>query len=159
MRAIAQPDVFPQLEAIGNVIGVPLEVGLRDEPLDLDPLFRLTRENREETAAEANRRLLLEGPYRRWEAALGRMQSRLEMRVFVRENDDTSRVPGSCNFCHDLVIADERRTLTMLYSRRYRLEGLTSWLEQRGFAVERTKEVASSAGRPRVAHVLARRKG
>ena len=59
----------------------------------------------------------------------------------------------------DLVIADERRTVTMLYSRRYRLEGLTGWLEQRGFAVERTKEVASSAGRPRVAHVLARRKG
>ncbi len=134
-----------------------LEIGLRPERLRDDPLFRLTEPDREETAAEANRRLLLEGPYRRWETGLGRVPAALQMRVWVREDDDSSRVPGSCNFCHDLVIKEERRALTMLYSRRYALEGLTGWLEERGYEVLRIARVEDSKKRPRVAHLLVRR--
>jgi len=134
-----------------------LEVGMRPERLELDPLFRLTQPDREETAAEANRRLLLEGPYRRWESALGRKPTRLDMRVWVREDDDASRIPGSCNFCHDLIIGDERRAVTMLYSRRYAVEGLSGWLEEHGYKVERIMQVGDPKRWPRVAHLLLRR--
>lgn len=134
-----------------------LEVGLRLEPLDKDPLYRMTLPAHEESAAEANRRLLLEGPYRRWEAATGRSSSDLELRVWVREDDDTSRIPGSVNFCHDLVIKDERRVCTMLYSRRYELSALGSWLERQGFDVLRIQRVEDSRNQARVAHLLLRR--
>ncbi|MBW2460165.1 MAG: L-histidine N(alpha)-methyltransferase [Deltaproteobacteria bacterium] len=134
-----------------------LEVGIRPDSIETEPLFRLTDSATEETAAEANRRLLLEGPYRRWEAARGRKPSDLEMRVFIREDDDSSRVPGSLNFCHDLIIKDEGRTVTMLYSRRYALPGLTKWLEEQGLAVERVHEVRDTKDRPRVAHLLLRK--
>jgi len=134
-----------------------LEVGLRPKSVADDPLFRLTTAPREETAAEAARRLLLEGPYRRWEAALGRPQSSLEMRVWLREDDESSRIPGSINFCHDLVIKDERRVCTMLYSRRYNLESLIVWLERMQLRLERSMIVEDSKHRPRVAHLLLRR--
>jgi hypothetical protein len=114
----------------------------------------MTVTNREETAAEANRRLLLEGPYRRWEVALGRKPHEVSTRVWVREDDEASRIPGSCNFCHDLVLEEEKRTCTMLYSRRYRLEPLTAWFERQGYTVERVHEVADPKGQPRVAHIL-----
>ena len=134
-----------------------LEVGLRAERPELDPVYRLTQGSETETAAEANRRLLLEGPYRRWEAALGRRPADLQLRVWVRENDEASTVPGSYNFCHDLMLASERRAITMLYSRRYDLDELTRWLEQRGYALERTERVADTRGVDRVAHLLLRR--
>lgn len=136
-----------------------LEVGLRAEQLENDPLFRLTQPVREETSAEANRRLLLEGPYRRWEAATGRMSpGPIEMRIWIREDDDASRIPGSCNFCHDLVIKEERRVCTMLYSRRYELEELSAWLERMGFAVLRIQRVDDTRKRPRVCHLLLQRR-
>jgi hypothetical protein len=135
-----------------------LEVGIRPDRLEHEPLFRLTLPDREESAAEANRRLLLEGPYRRWEAARGRKPSDLEMRVSVREDDDSCRIPGSCNFCHDLLIKDEGRTVTMLYSRRYTIEGLTGWLEKLGLEVERIHTIKDSKNAPRVAHLLLRRR-
>jgi uncharacterized SAM-dependent methyltransferase len=131
-----------------------IEVGLRLEPIDKDPLYSLTIGDREMTSAEANRRLLLEGPYRRWEAATGRKPSEVEMRIWMREDDDSTRVPGSINFCHDLVLQEERRACTMLYSRRYQLENLTSWLEQLDFSVVRIKKVEDSQKRARVGHVL-----
>jgi len=134
-----------------------LEVGLRAERPELDPVYRLTQPSETETAAEANRRLLLEGPYRRWEAALGRRPADLQLRVWVREDDDSASVPGSYNFCHDLVLANERRSITMLYSRRYDLAGLTAWLEQRGFVVERVERVADGRQIDRVVHLLLRR--
>ncbi len=134
-----------------------LEVGLRAERPELDPVYRLTQPSETETAAEANRRLLLEGPYRRWEAALGRRPADLQLRVWVREDDDSASVPGSYNFCHDLVLAGERRSITMLYSRRYDLDGLTGWLEQRRLVVERIERVADGRGVDRVAHLLLRR--
>ena len=134
-----------------------IEVGLRMEPIDKDPLFRLTEVNHEVTAAEANRRLLLEGPYRRWEAATGRRQSALEMRIWLREGDEAARVPGSVNFCHDLVMKDERRVCTMLYSRRYKLDELTAWFEGLGFSVERIKRVEDRQKRGSVAHLLLHR--
>lgn len=131
-----------------------LEIGLRMEPLESDPLYRMTVGAREEGAAEANRRLLLEGPYRRWESALGRKPTELDVRVWVREDDDTARVPGSLNFCHDLVIKEDRRVCTMLYSRRYALEPLTRWLERLDFEVLRVARVEDARGKPRVAHLL-----
>lgn len=134
-----------------------LEVGLRLDPLEGDPLFRLTQGSHEETAAEANRRLLLEGPYRRWEAASGRAPAPLEMRVWIRQDDDSCRVPESINFCHDLLIKDERRVCTMLYSRRYVLESLTRWFERLGFEVLRIQRVDDSRQRARVAHLLLRK--
>ena len=109
------------------------------------------------TAAEANRRLLLEGPYRRWEVATGRSPGDLDMRIWVREDDDASRVPGSVNFCHDLLLRDERRVCTMLYSRRYALPALCSWLGHQGFSVLRDHVVEDSRGRGRVAHLLLER--
>jgi hypothetical protein len=123
----------------GDLIWV--EVGLRADRLEDDPLFRLTESDRPETAGEANRRLLLEGPDRRWVAAIGRPPPDLGMRIWVREDDDSARVPGSCNFCHDLLIKDEGRVVTMLYSRRYRVQ-----------------RVPDSRGKPRVAHILLRRR-
>jgi len=134
-----------------------LEVGLRLDPIEADPLFRMTTGQREEGAAEANRRLLLEGPFRRWESAQGRMPTPLDLRVWVREDDETARVPGSLNFCHDLVIKDERRVCTMLYSRRYALEPLTRWLEKLDLEVLRVVKVDDSRGKARVAHLLLRR--
>lgn len=135
-----------------------LELGLRLDPLESDPLFRMTQASREETAAEANRRLLLEGPYRRWETASGRPPSEIETRVWVREDDDSCRVPGSANFCHDLVLKAERRVCTMLYSRRYRLEPLTRWFESLGYDVLRIQKVEENRERARVAHLLLRRR-
>lgn len=136
-----------------------LEIGLRMEPIEADPLFRMTTGARdEEGAAEANRRLLLEGPYRRWESALGRKPAELDLRVWLREDDDTARVPGSINFCHDLVIKDDRRVCTMLYSRRYALEPLTRWLEKLDLEVLRIAKVEDSRGKARVAHLLLRRR-
>ena len=135
-----------------------IEVGLRPEVIENDPLFSLTQSERAETAAEANRRLLLEGPYRRWAAATGRASPNLDSRVWVREDDDSARVPGSCNFCHDLMIKDERRVCTMLYSRRYKLDLLAAWWEQLGYSVEGLSRVADSKGRTRVGHLLLRRR-
>ncbi len=134
-----------------------IEVGLRPEKLTDEPLFRLTQENRQNTATEMNRIHLLTGPYRRWEAQARRPPADLGMRVVVREDDDSSRVPGSCNFCHDLVIEEEQRACTMLFSRRYTLEGLTAWFEDLDFTVERIIQVEDARRRPRVAHLLLRR--
>jgi uncharacterized SAM-dependent methyltransferase len=135
------------------------EIGLRIDPVENDPLYRFTLSDREETSAEANRRLLLEGPFRRFEAASGKKPSSLDMRVWIREDDESSRIPGSLNFCHDLVMREERRVCTMLYSRRYRLEDLTAWLEKMRFEVLRIVRVDDAKKRPRVCHLLLRRTG
>ena len=135
-----------------------IEVGLRNEPLSSDPLYRLTQPDHEITASEASRRLLLIGPYRRLEAAIGRRASDVDMRVWVREGDESCRVPGSVNFCHDLVIRDENRVCTMLYSRRYVLEALTAWLEARGFAIEGIRKVTDGQRLVQVAHLLLERR-
>lgn len=135
-----------------------IEIGLRIDPLENDPLYGLTLTGREETSADANRRLLLEGPYRRFEAASGKKPAPVDVRIWVREDDDSSRVPGSINFCHDLVLKDERRVCTMLYSRRYRLEDLTSWFERMRFEVLRIARVDDAKKRPRVCHLLLRKR-
>lgn len=135
-----------------------MEVGLRLENDEDDPLHSMTQETPTQTAAGSHRRLLLEGPYRRWLAASGRQPQTLDTRIWMRERDDSSRVPGSINYCHDLVIADERRVCTMLYSRRYELESLKKWLEPRGYEVVGCHRVADSESRQRVAHLLLRRR-
>ncbi len=134
-----------------------LELGLRLEPITKDPLYRLTLPDQAESASDANRRLLLEGPYRRWEAAAGRRPGQLDMRVWAREDDESCRVPGALNFCHDLVLKDERRVITMLYSRRYNLEKLVGWFESLKFSCERILRVEDSRHQSRVAHLLLRR--
>lgn len=131
-----------------------LEVGLRLDPIDKDPLYRMTLDDVELTATETNRRLLLEGPYRRFEAAMGRPPSELDIRIWMRENDDGCRIPGALNFCHDLRIKNENRSCTMLYSRRYVLDDLLPWIEARGFEVLRIQRIEDSRGLPRVAHLL-----
>lgn len=136
-----------------------LEVGIRLEPITLDPLYRMTDPTSADTAADGSRRLLLEGPVRRWEAVMGGRQSALDVRVWLRQDDMACRVPGSVNFCHDLVLADQRRSCTMLYSRRYQVADLIAWLEERDFAVERVRTITDSKRRPRVAHLLLRRRG
>lgn len=133
-----------------------IEAGLRIDPIEKDPLFRMTLPDVEESAAEANRRLLLEGPYRRWAVATGRKPAQIGLRIWIREDDDSSRVPGSVNFCHDLQLHEERRVCTMLYSRRYDLEQLTAWFERLDFEVLRIQRVEDSKGQARVAHLLLR---
>lgn|GEM_PF-1194069 len=140
----------------GDLVWV--EVATRIDPITSDPLYSMTNADRAETAAEASRRLLLQGPYRRWEAAMGRRPSELGVRVWVRQDDDSARVPGSCNFCHDLVIEDAARVCTMLYSRRYEVESLVTWFEEREFSVERIHTVRDSKRRPRVSHLLLQRR-
>ncbi len=134
-----------------------IEIGIRPERIEDDPLYRLTQDDHEETASDANRRLLLEGPYRRWEAALGRPPSELQLRIWLREDDDAARVRGSVNFCHDIVIPRERRSCTMLYSRRYKPDELSSWFHKLGFAVEDRLAVQDGRGRDRVCHILLRK--
>lgn len=140
----------------GDLVWV--EVANRLEKIESDPLWRLTTQDREITAAETNRRVLLEGPYRRWEAALGRPQRDLDIRVWLREDDETSRIPGSCNFCHDLVIKDERRACTMLYSRRYREPELCEWFDDLGYVTESVVNVDDARKQPFVLHLLLRRR-
>jgi len=134
-----------------------LEVGLRPADISSDPLYTLTLPNRAESASEANRRLLLEGPYRRYAAAIGRKSPSVTTRVWLREDDDSARIPGSVNFCHDLHIEEEGRVVTMLYSRRYELDAFSQWCERMGFSVLGYKRVSDSHGSPRVAHLLLQR--
>ncbi len=134
-----------------------IEVGLRAPRPEDDPLFELTKPDREETAGQANRRLLLEGPYRRYLVASGRAAGDLDLRIRVREKDGSSRVPGSYNFCHDLLIRDEGRSVTMLYSRRYDLAQLGTWFEAMGYSIESIHRTRDSQGRSRVGHLLLRR--
>jgi hypothetical protein len=135
-----------------------IEVAIRPDDLTQDSIYRMTLPDRQETAGEASRRLLLEGPYRRWAAATGRRPVLdLDFRVVLHDADDTARIPGSCNFVHDLVIADERRVCTMLYSRRYRVAPLSAWFEQHGFKTEAVRTVDDARGLPRMAHLLLRR--
>jgi hypothetical protein len=138
----------------GDLVWV--EVGLRPDDMNKDPLFATMSSEGPETAAQTTRRLLLEGPYRRWATASGR-SPRLTTRIWLREDDETARIPGSVNFCHDLVLEDENRVCTMLYSRRYELEELTAWFEQRGYEILGIRRTKDSKGNPRVAHLLLRR--
>jgi hypothetical protein len=48
--------------------------------------------------------------------------------------------------------------VTMLYSRRYKVDGLAAWWEGQGYAVEGIHRVKDSKGRVRVAHLLLRRR-
>jgi hypothetical protein len=90
--------------------------------------------------------------------ASGRAAGDLDLRVRVRESDGSARVPGSYNFCHDLIIREERRAVTMLYSRRYELGALSQWFEELGFEVEGLNRTRDSQGRSRVGHLLLRRR-
>lgn len=141
----------------GDLVWV--EVGIRADRVEDDPLFALTTEREiGETATEANRRILLEGPYRRWATAIGRPTPQLRLRIWPREDDESARVPGSYNFCHDLVIEEESRVCTMLYSRRYDRDELCRWFEKLDLSVLDVHTVEAGPGKPSVANLLLLRK-
>ena len=135
-----------------------VEVGLRPDRIEDDPVYPMTLPQVEPTAAYTNRISLLEGPYRRYMATLGRTPSDIETRIWLREEDDTCPVPGSVNFCHDLVIKSERRVCTMLYSRRYEQEAMSRWWESQGYCVEMVSPIAGYRGRTFGIHYLLRRR-
>jgi len=135
-----------------------IEVGVRPDRLEDDPLFHMTRPDYRETPRETNRRLLLEGPYRRMAAALGRPTPDIDLRVWLREGDETARVPGSVNFTHDLEIKEERRSCTILYSRRYKTRELGAWFERLGYDTLAVHHVADARGVARVVNLLLRRR-
>jgi hypothetical protein len=145
-----------QIVRPGDLLWV--EVGYRPGRIVDDPVYAMTLPQPEPTAVYTNRLCLLEGPYRRWEASIGRPPSTIETRIWLRENDDTCPVPGSINFCHDLVIQSERRVCTMLYSRRYDPDALGAWWEAQGYVVELVWPVADSRGVKRTVHFLLRRR-
>lgn len=131
-----------------------LEVNQRlEQPAD-DPLHALT-EGTPPTAASAHRRLVLEGPYRRFEAAGHRRPSNIRTRVSLH---DGAVVPGSINYVQDLVIEDEDRIVTMLYSRRYEERGLRRWLDSHGFDVEDAMVIDGGSSKESMLHLLARKK-
>jgi hypothetical protein len=135
-----------------------VEVGLRLNRLEDDPVHAMTLPQAEPTAAYTNRICLLEGPYRRWEASIGRPPAEIETRIWLRQDDDTCTVPSSINFCHDLVIQSERRVCTMLYSRRYEPTAFSRWWEAHGYSVELSWPVADSRGIKRTIHFLLKRR-
>ncbi|MEM6731224.1 MAG: L-histidine N(alpha)-methyltransferase [Myxococcota bacterium] len=134
-----------------------LEVNRRLERASDDPMHAMTGENTL-TASSAHRRLVLEGPYRRFEAAGHRRPANIHTRVSLREGDETCAVPGSVNYCQDLVIEDEGRVVTMLYSRRYEEAGLRAWLGERDFDVEDSLVVDGGSSKESMIHVLARKR-
>lgn len=134
-----------------------VEVNQRlENPAD-DPMHALVSDA-EPTAASAHRRLVLEGPYRRFEAAGRRRPSNIRTRISLREGDGSCAVPDSVNYCQDLVIEDEGRVVTMLYSRRYRSAGLANWFQERGFDVEDSVVVESGSSPESMLHLLARKR-
>lgn len=135
-----------------------LEVGLRPDDLDADPLYALTRPDYQETPTAANRRLLLEGPYRRAANAMGAAPAEIDLRISLREADESARIPGSINFTHDILLRAERRSFTMLYSRRYQLAPLLAWLERLGYDAVASERITDGRGTPRVANLLLRRR-
>jgi len=135
-----------------------LEVGLRPDDLDADPLFALTRPDYRETPTAANRRLLLEGPYRRAANAMGTAPAEIDLRISLREGDESATIPGSVNFTHDIHLRAERRSFTMLYSRRYVMQPLVTWLERLGYDAVATERIADTRGTHRVANLLLRRR-
>jgi len=74
--------------------------------------------------------------------------------------DDSCKIPGSVNFCHDLIIPEDKgqqRIRTMLFTRRYGDDQLSATFEKLGFEPEDIQHVKDSKGRPLVAHYLFRR--
>lgn len=140
----------------GDLVWV--EVGVKRDRIEDDPVYPMTLPQVKPTAAYTNRISLLEGPYRRWAATLGRTPQDIETRIWIREDDDTCPVPGSLNFCHDLVIKSERRVCTMLYSRRYDKEALARWFKSQGYTVELTWPVSDDRGIPLTVHYLLRKR-
>ncbi len=134
-----------------------IEVNRRLERAEDDPMHSLMGDD-EQTASSAHRRLVLEGPYRRFEAAGHRRPANIRTRISLREGDETCAVPGSVNYCQDLVIEDEGRVVTMLYSRRYQEEGFRAWLANHGFDVEDSVVVDGGSSKESMIHVLARKR-
>ncbi|MEO0812364.1 MAG: L-histidine N(alpha)-methyltransferase [Myxococcota bacterium] len=134
-----------------------LEVNRRLESERDDPMHALMADD-EQTANSAHRRLVLEGPYRRFEAAGHRRPANIRTRISLRKDDATCAVPGSVNYVQDLLIEDEGRVLTMLYSRRYEEAGLRRWLGERGFDVEDVVNIDGGSSKEAMIHMLVRKR-
>jgi hypothetical protein len=141
-----------------------IEVARRLDPIESDPVFPMTVQKNERTAEQSTRTALLEMPYRVWEVSQGRLPREVTLRVTLQSyegGDDSCKVPGSVNFCHDLVIEEEKmqqRIRTMLFTRRYRDEQLNAIFTQLGLEPEDVVHVKDSKSRPLIAHYLLRRR-
>ena len=140
-----------------------IEVARKLDPIENDPVFPMTIPKSERSAEESTRTALLEMPYRVWEVSQGRLPRDVQLRVKLETyagGDDSCKIPGSVNFCHDLVIQEEnmqQRIRTMLFTRRHTDEALAATFERLGFTVEEITHVKDSKGRPLIAHFLLRR--
>jgi hypothetical protein len=140
-----------------------IEVARKLDPIEADPVYPMTVSKSERTAEESTRATLLEMPYRVWEVSQGRLPRDVNLRVTLQRyegGDDSCKVPGSVNFCHDLVIQEEKmqqRIRTMLFTRRYSDDALTALFEKLDLVPEDIVHVKDSKGRPLIAHHLLRR--
>ena len=139
-----------------------IEVARKLDPIESDPVFPMTIPKSERSAEESTRTALLEMPYRVWEVSQGRLPRDVQLRVKLETyagGDDSCKIQGSVNFCHDLVIQEEnmQRIRTMLFTRRYTDEALVGIFERLGFVVEEIAHVKDSKNRPLIAHYLVRR--
>ncbi len=140
-----------------------IEAARKLDPIESDPVFPMTQATSEPTAEDSTRTALLEMPYRVWEVSQGRVPRDVKLRVTLQSyasGDDSCKVPGSVNFCHDLIIPEDKgqqRIRTMLFTRRYVDEQLSATFERLGFEPEDIQHVKDSKGRPLVAHYLLRR--
>ena len=140
-----------------------IEVARKLDPIEADPVYPMTVSKSERTAEESTRATLLEMPYRVWEVSQGRLPRDVTLRVTLQRyegGDDSCKVPGSVNFCHDLVIQEEKmqqRIRTMLFTRRYSDDALTALFEKLDLVPEDIVHVKDSKGRPLIAHHLLRR--
>ena len=145
----------------GDLVWV--EVGRKLDPIESDPVYPMTVHKNERTAEESTRTALLEMPYRVWEVSQGRLPREVQLRVTLQTyagGDDSCKIPGSVNFCHDLIIQEEQmqqRIRTMLFTRRYTDEALSATFEKLGLEVEELVHVKDSKSRPLIAHYLLRR--
>lgn len=140
-----------------------IEVARKLDPIESDPVYAMTVTKGDWTAEQATRIALLEMPYRVWEVSQGRLPGAVQLRVTLQTydgGDDSCKIPGSVNFCHDLIIPEEKmqqRIRTMLFTRRYTDERLGAVFARLGLEEEDTLTVKDSKGRPLIAHHLLRR--
>jgi hypothetical protein len=132
-----------------------LEIGVRQAKIEDDALFPLTRGGAGD-AQETVRRALVEGPHRRFRAAVGSPFDG-KMQIIAVDGGATCEVPRSYNFVHDVDINASGQRCSVLYSRRYELAALHQWLAGFGYELMFERVVKDHLDRDRTAHLLLRR--
>ena len=131
-----------------------LEVGVRQDRIEDDGLYALAQGALGDTQ-ETVRRSLVEGPHRRFRTSVG-SSSETSMQVIPRDGGATCEIPRSYNFVHDVDVNPSGQRCSVLYSRRYDIPALRSWLAGRGYETLLEHRVKDSGGRDRTAHLLLR---